>query len=220
MKRPLILQQIAAVNADVWVLTESRASVDLREIDTIYQPYPTPHDPRFHTADESWVSIWSRLPVHQQSFETWNPVFGRCVEIAVGGMRVRIYGAMITWANDPGSGPRARKWHEHITAIREFHADWERLGAQHLMVVAGDFNETLKGPTRYGTPNGRKGLTAAIGQGRMTCVTDHIDGNIDHICIPAAWRDYMSGTQCWHVYSHIGKPVSDHYGLSVDVQLP
>lgn len=54
-------ERMAAVGADIWVLTETRASVSPGEgFDGVHAP---PHPVRRVDPDERWVSIWSRWPL-------------------------------------------------------------------------------------------------------------------------------------------------------------
>lgn len=58
---PRQLARMDAIDADIWVLTETRASVSPAE--SYYGLNTPPHPTRRPELDERWVSIWSRWPL-------------------------------------------------------------------------------------------------------------------------------------------------------------
>ncbi|MDP9315844.1 MAG: endonuclease/exonuclease/phosphatase family protein [Chloroflexota bacterium] len=134
-------------------------------------------------------------------------------------MPLYVYGTVITWANDPGPSGDAKKWTEQYRAIEQQALDWQDLHGSQPICVAGDFNQTLHGPTGYGTKAGRKQLLTALKHGGLSCITDVIDYNIDHICLSAEWKPYVSGLYRWQAYTTTGAPVSDHGGFYVELRL-
>ena len=62
LKLPRLLRQIEAVDADVWVMTESRVGLPLSDAYPFVVHAPA-HASRRPDTDERWVSIWSRYPL-------------------------------------------------------------------------------------------------------------------------------------------------------------
>src|SRR4051812_8869395 len=59
---PAQLAVLTRIDADIWVLTETRASLPLIATHPYYMHAP-PHPSRRPDSDERWTSIWSRFPL-------------------------------------------------------------------------------------------------------------------------------------------------------------
>ena len=182
-----------AIDADIWVLTETRESMTPGEG---YAVAATTGSDRKQSAGEQWTMIWSRLPVLSQE-RTSDPIRTVCVRVATkqsGCMLV--YGTVLPWRRDqrwlPLRGGAA--FQEVLKAQEE---DWRRLRnkyPQDLLCLAGDFNQEL-GPQLYaGTTLGRAELRRALSGVALSCLTDddadpvakltsNVRRNIDHVCL-------------------------------------
>ncbi len=215
-KRRIILDQMRVIQADIWILTETHPEMTP---DPTYDHCETPPDPRWHKDGGSWVAIWSRWSV-QRPVPTRTPLLSLCVEVMPFGVPLSVYGSVIPWANDPGPNGGAKKWSEQYRVIEQQALDWRDLQGTQTICVAGDFNQTLHGPTGYGTKAGREQLQTALKHGGLSCVTAVIDYTIDHICGSTEWKQYVSGLYRWQAYTTKGAAVSDHDGFYIDLRLP
>lgn len=208
-KNPAIIEQLHNINADIWVLTETHSVINPGEA---YTGVATDY---FNT-EESCSTVWSRYPI-KYHLPTFNSSVAVCVEVESPVSNLVVYGTIITWANDKGSEGKSKKWEEHYKSITSFGEDWAKLRQRAPLCVAGDFNETLSGPTGYGTHKGRALLSQELQRSNLICVTAEIDYNIDHICLSPEWAERVIQVNRWQGFNSDGKPVSDHNGVSVDL---
>jgi endonuclease/exonuclease/phosphatase family metal-dependent hydrolase len=219
--------RMAAVDADVWVLTETRASVSPSE--SYYGVHVPPHPTRRPDIDERWVSIWSRWPLRPAGLPP-DPrgSLSAVVERPAGDLI--IYGTVLPWANDRGDGRRARMWERHYEEIERQSREWTELQRMHPgtpLVVAGDFNQDRDGPGWYGTHRGRELLTEALEVADLECVTaeDVVAGGklershlVDHIALSRTWVERSAVTlRCWEMTDEDGTRLSDHPTVAIDI---
>lgn len=216
---PAILKAVQAVNADIWVLTETNRVICPREG---YFSATTKPIADYHAPGETCTTIWSRYPIAHQ-FKTADPSVAVCAEIELGDAglpKLRVYGTILTWAHDGVSSGEAKMWERHYEAIAQQGEDWARLSQGAPFCVAGDFNEALGKPFLYGTRKGRNLVALELQRSHLVCVTggDEIGYNIDHICLSAAWAARATAHK-WQALREDGKPVSDHWGITVKLKL-
>jgi endonuclease/exonuclease/phosphatase family metal-dependent hydrolase len=219
---------MAAIDADVWVFTETRASIT--PADGYHGLHVPPHPTRRTDEDERWVSIWSRWPLRPTEL----PPDARGVVSAVvdhpAGPLV-VHGTVLPWANDRGNDGQAGAWQEHYAAIEAQGHQWRELRSLYPhapLVVAGDFNQDRDGSGWYGTRRGRDLLTAALTGADLECVTaedvvatgklqrSHL---VDHIAISRSWaRCSEVKLQCWEATDADGVHLSDHPTVLIDLE--
>ena len=212
-KNPIIQKQIDKINADIWILTETNSIIHPR---STYMGIATSSISGYHHPGENCSTIWSRYPIGR-TFPTFHPSIAVCAEILSPLGNLLVYGTIITWANDRGATGTAKKWQEHYKSIISHGDDWAKLNQGLAWCVAGDFNETLSGATGYGTKQGRQMLNQELQRNHLTCVTDRIEYNIDHICLSPDWAKRVKQVNTWQGFTLDGKPVSDHYGVYIDL---
>lgn len=89
-KNPVILQQIEAINADIWILTETN---DAKNPGKEYFKAASYSQPEWHSL--SYTTIWSRFPFKHQ-LQTYDPTLAVCVEIETHVGSFLVYGTIIT----------------------------------------------------------------------------------------------------------------------------
>ncbi|MEW6497557.1 MAG: endonuclease/exonuclease/phosphatase family protein [Cyanobacteriota bacterium] len=157
-KNPKIQEQIDEIKADIWILTETNSVIHPENDSSSpnnYEEIATPPISDYHNPGENCSTIWSRYPI-KRTFLTFDHSMAVCAEILSPLGNFLVYGTIITWANDKGPTGTSRKWQEHYKSIASHAQDWAKLNQGLPLCVAGDFNQTLSGPTGYGTRQGRK----------------------------------------------------------------
>ncbi len=225
--RPAQHRRMDQVDADVWILTETRTS---------FSPGPgyhglhTPPHPQRDvlTGDERYVGIWSRwplTPVEEIFPDGRGAITARC-ETPLGPLLIQ--GVVLPWANDRGSDGTATMWQEHARAIERRAADWQELRRHHPrvpLVVAGDLNQSRDGSSWYGTRAVRDALTAALEAGELreltaqdVVTTGHLQCHhlVDHVCV-SRWLEVDAELRCWEQVDDRGIRLSDHPTVAVDL---
>jgi len=214
---PRIEQKLQRISADIWILTETHA--DLKP-GPDYTSHGSEYDQSVHHAGEHWTMIWSRYPIVRQ-LDTRTPELAACCEIETPlGLSI-VYGTVLPDGT-------AKPWDAHYEAIKKQAQDWAQLCADHpnhLLFVAGDFNQNRGGPHQYGTTEGRNRLTNALRDADLFCATEDdlvVEGKlaklrtIDHICVPSAWPHSVD-VGAWEGTCEDGVRLSDHNGICVDL---
>src|SRR5688500_14052846 len=87
-----LLERIKAIDADVWVLTETHEAISPGDG---YRAVSTTGSDRDQAAGERWTMIWSRLPIVGVE-TTCDPVRTVCARIAVdAGRTLLVYGTVL-----------------------------------------------------------------------------------------------------------------------------
>jgi hypothetical protein len=219
--------RMAAIAADLWVLTETRASISPAE--GYHGRHAPPHPTRRPDADERWVSIWSRWPLRPSGLPP-DPRGAVSALVDSPDGELIIYGTVLPWANEKGDDGRATMWQVHYEQIERQAQEWRRLRDLHPdapLVVAGDFNQDRDGSGWYGTRRGRDLLTQAMHDANLVCATDedavaagklresHL---VDHIAICRRWADGSRvRLNCWEKTDQDGIRLSDHPAIAIDL---
>ena len=229
-RRPNIEAKLREMDADIWVLTETNASiVPPPPLTGIAGYVPLASLPaNFHTPGESCSTVWSRLGI-KSTIRTFEPDTSVCAEIDTTFGAMLVYGTIITYPGDRGKG-NARPWEEHKQAISDHATDWARIRAafpDHLFCIAGDFNQNRDNTKWFPSPIANQEavsqMTSVLDSLSMSCVTEHdiradhdlTRANIDHICMPKVILPGMTiRAHYWE-----DRKLSDHNGVCVEISL-
>ena len=221
-KNNAILAQMAATNADIWVLTETSEAI----AQSNYAAVATPRVLGYHRDGENYTTVLSRWPV-LRVLPTWQPTLAVCLEIDAPVGLCLVYGTIITYANYRGDQGNSAKWVEHRASIAAHHVDWQRLQSafpSHHFIVAGDFNQSRDGSGWYKDATAVAALTSALEICSLRCVTQQnfrtvfglSRSTIDHICLGGRLRDMPAQVTAWEG-SRDGIRMSDHNGVAARV---
>jgi len=234
-----LVEQMAVVDADVWIFTESSEVVALG-VDHVGAHSKHIADYIGHTEREVRSSIWSRYPIIQE-IETHDPETAVCVELDTPMGSLIVYATIIPYHNAGTKYPYRymlgeieglRQWELHSQSIDTHAADWQRIREwfpdSHIC-VGGDFNQNRDGQRWYGTKAVREQMTKGLESTHLKCVTEEdfrangkltTRANIDHICLDYELADRVQYTGAWEAGKDAkGKRLSDHNGVWVDVAI-
>jgi endonuclease/exonuclease/phosphatase family metal-dependent hydrolase len=216
-----IVAQMASVDADIWVLTETHDQLSPGNDYCAMSSAPRPVTSRGVRDGSRWATIWTRLG----GMAAVTPVdTERCaaatLDTEVGPLL--IYATVLPWTNDV-----ARRGMTAELARQQ--TDWQTLARAHNAgcVVAGDFNVNLGGPHHYGSNASKAAVADALARSGLVAVTDfdHLrylaptEGVIDHIAVPAALARRATPYKFWGRNNKDGRPMSDHSGIAVDLDI-
>jgi hypothetical protein len=225
---PAQRRRMAAVNADIWVLTETH--VDHIPGDNFTQLHTPPLVER-RPIDERWVGIWSR---HPMTPITDPPPRARGTLAVLAGTPagdIVVYGCVIPWANEPtfADGNPAKMWEAHAETIEQVDHDLTMIRQHHPsvpVVLAGDFNQDRDGSGWYGTHTVRRQLTGVLDRHDLASPTaiDVVAAGllrshhlVDHICISTSLAADVE-VRCWETVDDDGVRLSDHPTVAVDLR--
>lgn len=214
------LDKIREIDADVWVLTETNSAISLQDQ---YQSVASCAS-EYHKAGENLTTIWSRCKILRR-LPTFDPTCAVCAEIDSPFGAMIVYGTVITYANDKGMSGTAKRWEEHRRSIHQHHQDWLRIRKQfpdHLMCIAGDFNQSRDQSGWYEEEQSVEMLSLALQDLEIVCVTNEnmrakglSRATVDHICLPEKLKPYK--VDAWEGTTPETRRMSDHNGVFVDI---
>lgn len=217
------LDKIREINADVWVLTETNAVIALPND---YRSVASDSISGYHKKGENLSTIWSRWKL--RSIPTFDPRWAVCAEVDSPFGAMIIYGTIITYANDKGISGTAKRWEEHRQSIRHHHQDWLRIQTKypnHLMCIAGDFNQSRDRSGWCEEKQSVELLSTALGDLSLVCVTEEnlqtkgfSRSTVDHICLSERLKPYKVEMGAWEGITSENKKMSDHNGVFVDLR--
>ena len=213
-----------SVRADIWILTETDERLPPEDG---MMPVSSSTPERPHRAGERWVTIWTRgeqpVPV-----PTTDPVRTACVRVSrQTGPSLLIYGTVLPWRADIRFQP-LRGGDAFCYALAQQAEEWaalRRTYPDHILCVAGDFNQEAARPCRVGTAKGLRALSQALANNDLICVsggasdplsrrTAGARSTIDHICLTSEAANFTSGLDSW---PNALKGLTDHFGTSVEL---
>ncbi|WP_336030639.1 endonuclease/exonuclease/phosphatase family protein [Geodermatophilus sp. FMUSA9-8] len=219
------LQRLIAEYCDVIVLTETHSDLALPDP---YKPVAMGQRPGARLGG-SWVTIWTRREVTGR-FESAPDLRAIAVELEDS---VVVYGTVLPWDSeslpDTPADARAKSWAEFLRLLPQHERRWEELRAahpDHLLVVAGDLNQSLGHGDGYGSKDARAALRRSLTAAGLTCFTDGdrfeadlAEDPIDHICAapPSGATLHASNWKAWEGRSLDGAKLSDHSGVAVTI---
>lgn len=221
-KNPRIIGRMQDINADLWILTETNASVS-PGID--YFSTATLPVKNYHRLGESFTAIWTKWRM-LRLIPTFDASLAICAEVESPFGPMIVYGTIITYANDPGPKNKSKQWEEHRKSILKHSDDWQRIRNDypgHHLIVGGDFNQSRDGSGWYENKEALNLLTEALYKSELTCVTD-IDmrkagqlkkrASIDHICVS---KGLTANFSVWEGTTEDNIKMSDHNGVLVEL---
>ena len=220
------LDQIARIDADVWVLTETDRTLRIGE----YPPVATMRpEPKRYSDSEAYAAIHAKLRLHQVPVETFDSRFAVCAEVPdspIGPLLV--YGSIITYHNDGVMEGTAKRWELHRASCVAHAADWAKFrGAypNHTLIAAGDFNQALDRVGRYRDAESTRLLWDAFNGADLKCLTasDFVaEGklksrhSVDHIAVSKhSMQNLDFSVAAWEGTTADGVKLSDHNGVMV-----
>jgi endonuclease/exonuclease/phosphatase family metal-dependent hydrolase len=218
------LNQIHEIGADLWVLTETNTAVSLQgDYESVASIQP-----EYYTVGENLATIWSRWKV-LQSLPTFDPIYTVCAEVDSPFGAMIVYGTVIPYANEKGISGTAKRWEEHRRSIEQHHQDWLRIQKQypqHLMCIAGDFNQSRDGSGWYSEKQSVDRLSAVLSNLSLHCVTEAkmmgqglSRATVDHICLSKSLIPHVVSVDFWEGTTPEKERMSDHNGVLVDLRL-
>jgi hypothetical protein len=153
-----IRSTIEGVGADIWVLTETRASMTLTS--KYLSVHSQPHPDRRPDPDERWASIF-RWPATLLRQDAWSTT--ALVDSPSG--QILVHGVVLPYMNEPGpAGLHVPGWSRFMEELVHQGNEWMRILAQYPvipLVVTGDLNQSLDGSRWYGSHRTRRALSQA-----------------------------------------------------------
>jgi exonuclease III len=216
---------MAAIDADVWVLTETWSALSPGNGYHLAAESSSAVDLKAWP-DRTWVTLWvknthraQRLPVNAQSDRM------ACCRIEIPGEHdVVVIGIVLPWGNDelwPGNDG-------FCNALSAQSVEWGtacEIQKGCTLVVAGDTNQTLPHVKDYGSKRCVESLENVLQTLSLKCLSEGLDSltgkpRIDHICISQNGLDQKTPISVgeWAIPSVNGKPTTDHSGLFVDLK--
>lgn len=226
-RRDALRKVMDSIGADVWILTETHASLEPRPH---YRCIARSAASAELNKDESWVSIWSRIPLFEAR-STADPTFSAAATLKRGdGSALTVFGTVLPWRGRrwggfPSAGARAFE-----EALRCQQADWAAAtrDPRNAVCVAGDFNQDLSTKPYYWSRKAydllraalrESGLTAATGDPTdpVRSLTNDAAACIDHICLSQSLTELRAARSVAWSPTLDGRVLSDHHGVYVDV---
>jgi endonuclease/exonuclease/phosphatase family metal-dependent hydrolase len=224
-RKERLAEQMAHVNADVWVLTESFRDFAPGDDHRLVASSVDAPD-RDAAAGECWVAIWVRCAVPAARVELAKDTQRAAAASVYGG--VIVVGTVLPWLADPRDLPR-RGTDAFLARLEEQAGDWRQLReVAPARCVAGDFNQDLLSNGHYyGSAAGRDALRAALAGAGLKPLTDGADDPlracpglacIDHICVSGLRPPSHPRSSAWPEPGTLRRSLTDHYCIWVDVE--
>ncbi len=217
-----------AIDADVWVLTETHDGVTPG---SDYSCASSAEADRTSTVGERWASIWSRFPIEQlpPTRDPARTVAARVTHPEAGALLV--YGTVLPWLGSTWRDYPARGGVAFRAALASQAADWADLRAQFPtedLFVLGDFNQDLAETHYYGSRANHGRLRTTLDAAGLVALTAGASDPVRRDAEPYACIDHICVTResCWHAEPPTRWPfdpapekrLSDHYGVAVTIE--
>ncbi len=218
---------MAAVGADVWVLTEAHPDLAPGP-NHVRAAYSAPAPDRGDGG--RWVVIWVREGLATTCLGMPSePERSAAILLERHGRApLLVAGTVLPWRGDMRHAHR-RGAAAFACSLRAQAADWDRLRAGHPdapLCVLGDFNQEFDAPGPVGTRIGAATLAEVLGARRLRCVTGGPHdpllargwrASIDHVVLGAGLESDGPAT-IWPQSFPLPRSLSDHHGVSVVVR--
>jgi len=225
-----IREHMAAVDADVWVFTETHELVGPGDR---YSAAFSGEPDRQSKPGERWVGIWSKLPV--QPLPSFVSDSARCAAARLVHPEfgdIVVYGCVLPWHGSKWRDTSSAGGAAFEAALDLQRSDWKRLRtefANAMMIVAGDFNQDLASRHYYGSKKNRLLLEKMLEEEELEAVTaaDHDPvardsppyACIDHICVSRSSQWRLLSTKRWPDSGKPDKRLSDHFCIVAELGL-
>ena len=226
-RREAIRRVMDSIGADVWILTETHASLEPGpDYRCVARSKPSAELPD----DESWVSIWSRMPMLDQ-LKTADSTFSAGTILKLGdGTPLTVFGTVLPWRGREWGGQPSADAVAFEAALRSQQTDWASAirNPRSAVCVAGDFNQDLSTKSYYWSRKAYEALRTTLTESGLTAATadptDPVRGLtggtsacIDHICLSESLTAKQRALSVAWAPTLDGRVLSDHHGIYVDV---
>jgi hypothetical protein len=223
---------IAAVDADVWVLTETQSEFTPGASFALIAASVEASD---LSPGERWSTVWVRSGIYGEPVASGDAERTACARLRLpSGRQLYVYGTVLPWLSDGRRDP-IRGAAAFQLALAEQAADWKRIRREAPDVglcVAGDLNQDLLPVGHfYGSAAGRTALRDVLITTGLVCLTggdrDPVAGlgggraSIDHVCLTDSVLASLSAQPCsqiWPEPTQLGPTLTDHFGIAVELQ--
>ena len=223
-----IREHIESVSADLWVLTETHEAVSPGDG---FCSAMSEEPDRVSKPGERWVGIWSRSAI--EPLPSFTSDEARCAAARTKHPEIGeivVFGCVLPWGGSKWQGVPSAGGEAFAAALDLYRRDWDRLRAAFpsaVLVVAGDFNQSLVDWHYYGSRRQRELLESAlVGVGLTGATAGSGDpvareaapyACIDHICVTDSPGLQVGKTTWWPQTTKPSLRLSDHFGVAVDL---
>jgi len=199
-KNQLILDQLAQIDADILVLTETNSIIQPESYNCIStEPLPTHFDQVKYRAGENRVSILTRYKIITQH-ETYDPFTTVCADIETPFGPLTVYGSIIGVF-----GNRQPRFNNDLYGQL---ADFEKIFPGRQVCFAGDLNISFSGQP-WPSRKARQTLMDAFEKFGLTNTTANIPDTVDHLVLS---NNFLKNKQVENGTRKNDKKLSDHVG--------
>jgi hypothetical protein len=225
----LLQEYMAAVEADIWVLTETWKELSPGpgyECVTV----SCPAGDRESAGGECWVAVWAKSSLRGEPLITADPERTAAMRIDLFcHPPLVVFGTVLPWLSDARAPKGLRGATAFLSALDMQYADWNRLRAAipgAALCVAGDFNQDLVDWHYYGSARGKTALRTVLELSGLTCLTagtaDPLAryrgrASIDHICVSSELEGMVPRLMSWPALEEVGPKLTDHFGVVADL---
>lgn len=199
-RNQLIVDQLALINADILVLTETNSIIQPEPYYCIStEPLPADFDQVKYHPGENRVSILTKYPIITRH-ETYDPFTTVCADIETPFGLLTVYGSII--------GVFGNRQPRFDNDLYGQILDFEKIFPGRQVCLAGDLNITFSGRPWPGR-KARQTLAHAFDKFGLTNTTSNIPDTVDHIVLS---KDFLINKQVETETWNKKKALSDHVG--------
>jgi endonuclease/exonuclease/phosphatase family metal-dependent hydrolase len=200
---PAIIANCEQAGADILVLTETDSRLNLN-YKSCFSTLPPENSEIKYAETETRVSIYTNYDFVRQ-YATFDEHTAICVELKTGAGNILVYGTII--------GVLGNRHKDFMPDLLRQIADFERLAGNGNLCVCGDFNCSFS-DNYYYTKAGRTAIENVFATNRIEPLTRNQPECIDHIAVS---REFVGDCRIEICEWNLGKKLSDHKGIAVDI---
>jgi len=201
-KTPAIVEALKEINADIFVLTETNAFIEIGN--EYYIRHSEKDKLEYFRQGEIRVSIFSKYPIIKE-FETFRADTSLCVSVDTLKGALIIYGTVI--------GNRGNKGYNFKEDLEAQLLDFNRISIDKNFCVAGDFNISFS-DSYYTIKKSREKIEKTFEDLDMEILTLDLPENIDHIVLQ---KSFKKASQLKMGSWNETKSLSDHKGVWIEI---